>query len=102
MFPNQTQKRRMNLDDKLIRETVDKFEKKCKLIHYTINEGGIEVAGDGLQNNQQQPVFLNNIRNPNRLVKYTIISFLSGLFIGITICASILLGFFFIWYLNKV
>jgi hypothetical protein len=101
MFPNQTQKRRMNLDDKLIRETVDKFEKKCKLIHYTINEGGIEVAGDGLQNNQQQPGFLNNIRNPNRLVKYTIISFLSGLFIGITICASILLGFFFIWYLNN-
>ena len=80
-----------------MRDTLEKFEKKCKSINYTVEEN----ANNENQQQQQQQGFLNNIRNPNRLVKYTIISFLSGLFIGVTICASILLGIFFVWYLNN-
>ena len=90
-----------------MRETQDKFEKKCVQYSNTTRNiddddygggGGLDV---GLHINQNQAGFFNNIRNPNRLVKYTVISFISGLFIGIILSASILLALFFVWYLNN-
>ena len=98
LFPSQINKRKLNANDDIVRETQDKFEKKCKLAQSNDDDiGGLNVNNG----NQNQAGFFNNIRNPNRLVKYTVISFLSGLFVGIIICASILLAIFFIWYLNN-
>jgi len=88
-----------------MRVNQDLFEKKC--LQYNSNNDEDEMVLEGAFNdvglnfNQNQGGFFNNIRNPNRLVKYTIISFISGLFIGIIICASILLALFFVWYLNN-
>ena len=104
LFPNQIKKRIKNSDNNKNNKTQQEFEKKCKsmtntLNHHADNHNAQINFNNNNNNNHQQPGFFQNLRNPNRLV--TIISFLSGLFVGILISAAILLGFFFIWYLNN-